>query len=324
MSAVPVLALTVGEPAGIGPELALAIAREPWPCRIVAIADPALLTELSASSGGAVRVVADDGSRSTHVAGILPATGAPLDGRTIPGQPNPLNAASVLGWLDTAASGCMDGRFDAMVTAPLHKGVINDAGIPFTGHTEYLAKRTGGYPVMMLAAGTLRVALVTTHLALRAVPDAITVGAVTRTVETVHRELVSRFRIPAPRLLLAGLNPHAGEGGHLGMEELEIIGPAADALRNKDIDLTGPLPADTLFTPGRLKEADAVVCMYHDQGLPVLKAQGFGEAVNITLGLPIVRTSVDHGTALDIAGTGRADPGSLRAAIHQALELCQT
>jgi 4-hydroxythreonine-4-phosphate dehydrogenase len=209
-----------------------------------------------------------------------------------------------------------------MVTAPLHKGVINDAGIPFTGHTEFLAGLTGGQPVMMLAAGALRVALVTTHLPLGRVPGEITGEAVVRTVTTVHSELIARFGIDAPRLLLAGLNPHAGEGGHLGREELDIIEPAAEGLRAAGIGVAGPLPADTLFTPAKLGEADAVVCMYHDQGLPVLKALGFGEAVNITLGLPIVRTSVDHGTALDLAGTGRADPGSLRAALSQAIALC--
>mgnify|MGYP001813797773 CR=1 FL=1 len=318
------IALTVGEPAGIGPELVLDIARDSWPCRIVAIGDPALLAGRSAAGGHTVTIVDDDGSRGAHAPGTLPVTGASLDGKAVAGELNPRHARAVLSWLDTAAAGCMDGHFDAMVTAPLHKGIINEAGMAFTGHTEYLAQLTGGEPVMMLAAGRLRVALVTTHLALRAVPDAITASAVTRTVETVHGELISRFAIPAPRLLLAGLNPHAGEGGHLGLEELDVIIPAAAALREQGIDLAGPLPADTLFTPGRLADADAVVCMYHDQGLPVLKALGFGEAVNITLGLPIVRTSVDHGTALDIAGTGRADPGSLRAAIHQALALCQS
>jgi 4-hydroxythreonine-4-phosphate dehydrogenase len=273
--------------------------------------------------GSAVRIVADDRSGGAHEPGVLPVAGASLDGRAAPGRPDPAHARRVLDWLEHAARGCLTGRYAALVTGPLHKGVINDAGIPFTGHTEFLAGVTGGHPVMMLAAGALRVALVTTHLPLGRVPGAITGDAVSRTVTTVHSALVARFGIEAPRLLLAGLNPHAGEGGHLGREELDIIEPAAKRLRAAGIDVAGPLPADTLFTPAKLGAADAVVCMYHDQGLPVLKALGFGEAVNITLGLPIVRTSVDHGTALDLAGTGRADPGSLRAALGQAIALCQ-
>lgn len=323
MAAVPAIALTVGEPAGIGPELALAVAAEDWPCRIVAIGDRTLLAERATAAGSSVRIVADDESGSPHQRGILPVAGSALDGRAEPGRLDPGHARRVLDWLDHAVQGCQSGRYAAMVTAPLHKGIINDAGIPFTGHTEYLAGLTGGQPVMMLAAGDLRVALVTTHLPLSDVPKAITGEAISRTVSTVHSELATRFGIEAPRLLLAGLNPHAGESGHLGREELDIIEPAASRLRAEGIDVAGPLPADTLFTPARLREADAVVCMYHDQGLPVLKALGFGEAVNITLGLPIIRTSVDHGTALDLAGTGRADPGSLRAALRQAIALCR-
>jgi 4-hydroxythreonine-4-phosphate dehydrogenase len=323
LAAVPAIALTLGEPAGIGPELVLAVAAEDWPCRIVAVGDRMLLAERAFAVGSSVRIVADDESGTPHQRGVLPVAGAPLDGRAEPGRLDPAHARRVLDWLDHAVQGCLSGRYAAMVTAPVHKGVINDAGIPFTGHTEYLAALSGGHPVMMLAAGDLRVALVTTHLPLSEVPGAISGEAVSRTVSTVHSELTARFGIASPKLLLAGLNPHAGESGHLGREELDIIEPAARRLRAGGIDVAGPLPADTLFTPARLREADAVVCMYHDQGLPVLKALGFGEAVNITLGLPIIRTSVDHGTALDLAGTGRADPGSLRAALRQAITLCR-
>jgi 4-hydroxythreonine-4-phosphate dehydrogenase len=208
-----------------------------------------------------------------------------------------------------------------MVTAPVHKAVINEGGFAFSGHTEFLAAITGGDPVMLLAAGSLRVALATTHLPLAQVPQAITRERLHRVLRVLHHDLQTRFGIAAPRILVAGLNPHAGEGGHLGREEIEVIAPALEALRREGMDLEGPLPADTLFTPRRLEGADAVLAMYHDQGLPVLKYAGFGHAVNITLGLPIVRTSVDHGTALDIAGTGRADAGSLAAALQAALDI---
>jgi 4-hydroxythreonine-4-phosphate dehydrogenase len=227
----------------------------------------------------------------------------------------------VLETLEAATRACLDGRCGALVTAPVHKGVINDAGIPFTGHTEYLAALTGGDPVMMLACPGLRVALATTHLPLRQVADAITRPLLEKVIRILHQDLVGRFDIPRPRILVCGLNPHAGEGGHLGREEMDVITPVLDMLRGQDMDLRGPLPADTLFTPRHLTEADAVLAMYHDQGLPVLKHMGFGEAINITLGLPIVRTSVDHGTALDLAGTGQAEQGSLQAAIGLAAHL---
>jgi 4-hydroxythreonine-4-phosphate dehydrogenase len=244
-----------------------------------------------------------------------------LDSTVRAGRVDPGNARYVLRLLDTAIDGCRNGTFSAMVTGPIHKGAINDAGIPFSGHTEYLAERTGGHPVMLLACPGLRVALVTTHLALRDVADAVTPQRLEQVTRILHDELRERFRIERPRILVCGLNPHAGEGGHLGHEEDAVITPVLDRLRAAGLRLNGPLPADTLFNPRRLEEADAVLAMYHDQGLPVLKYKGFGTAVNITLGLPIVRTSVDHGTALDLAGSGLIDPGSMVAAIEQAITL---
>jgi len=224
--------------------------------------------------------------------------------------------------LRTAVAGCMDGTFAALVTGPVHKGIINDAGITFSGHTEFLAQLTRApHPVMMLATPGLRVALVTTHLPLHAVSAAVTAPRLESTLRVLHHDLATRFGIKAPRILVCGLNPHAGEGGHLGREEIEVIEPVLEKLRSAGMLLRGPLPADTLFLPGNLEQADAVVAMYHDQGLPVLKHMGFGQAVNITLGLPIIRTSVDHGTALDLAGTGRASSASLEAALHAALKL---
>jgi len=228
----------------------------------------------------------------------------------------------VLAALDRAIEGCRSREFAALVTGPVHKGVINDAGVPFTGHTEYLAQRSGApRPVMLLAARDMRVALVTTHLPLAEVSRHVTAPALTEVIRILHHDLHARFGIERPRILVLGLNPHAGEGGHLGREEIDVIIPALDALRGEGFDLIGPLPADTAFTGRRWRDVDAVLAMYHDQGLPVLKHYGFGEAVNVTLGLPFVRTSVDHGTAFDLAGTGRADPGSLRAALRMAIEL---
>jgi 4-hydroxythreonine-4-phosphate dehydrogenase len=239
----------------------------------------------------------------------------------VAGTLNSANAEYVLSLLDTAIEGCSTGRYHAMVTAPLQKSVIADTGRAFYGHTEYLAEKTGAeHPVMLLVAGTLRVALVTTHLPLAAGTAAVTPDRLRLTLDGLHRGLQQRFHLPTPRILVLGLNPHAGESGHLGREEIDVIAPTLEAARRDGIDARGPVPADTAFTPHALAEVDAVLAMYHDQGLPVLKHAGFGRGVNITLGLPIIRTSVDHGTALDLAGTGRADAGSLQAALNLALE----
>ncbi len=237
------------------------------------------------------------------------------------GRLDPANAPYVLETLEQATACCQQDECSALVTGPVHKGVINDAGIEFSGHTEFLADLTGGHPVMMLACPGLRVALVTTHLPLRAVADAITPARLERVIHILQRDLQQHFAIARPRILVCGLNPHAGEGGHLGREEVEVIEPTLERLRSEGLQLYGPLPADTLFTPRYLSQADAVLAMYHDQGLPVLKHMGFGKAVNITLGLPIIRTSVDHGTACDLAGSGRADPGSLREALELAAQM---
>jgi 4-hydroxythreonine-4-phosphate dehydrogenase len=294
----PVIALTSGEPAGIGPELCVRLCAERLDARIVAIGDRSLLR-------GCAHV--------EHVA---------LQRARVPGKLDPANSRYVLAVLDRAARGCLEGEFDAMVTAPVHKGVINDAGIGFTGHTEYLAERAkAAHVVMMLVGGGLRVALATTHLPLSQVPGAITTENLLRTLQVLDADLRRRFRIARPRILVAGLNPHSGESGHLGREDIEVIAPAIAAAAAAGIVASGPLPADTLFVPERLKAADCALAMYHDQGLPVLKYASFGRGVNVTLGLPFVRTSVDHGTALELAGTGKADPASLIEATKLALEL---
>jgi len=312
----PVIALTPGEPAGIGPDISLALAARELPVRLIAFADRDMLDDRARRLGLTVSLERATQDLPQHRPGTLLVHHIPLAASIRCGEPDPANATAILATLDAAVDACQAGRCQAIVTAPLQKSVINDAGIPFSGHTEYLAARTGAeLPVMMLAAGELRVALATTHLPLRAVADAITRPRLQRVIEILHRELGQRFGIPRPRILVCGLNPHAGEGGHLGREELEIIAPTLTSLRERGMDLVGPLPADTLFTPRHLSGADAVLAMYHDQGLPVLKYAGFGQAVNITLGLPLVRTSVDHGTALDLAGSGRADAGSLYEAV---------
>jgi 4-hydroxythreonine-4-phosphate dehydrogenase len=317
----PVIAITAGEPAGIGPDLAIALSRHDLPARVVVLGDRDVLGERARRLGIAVAFLPDD-ALPPQRAGTLCVRHIPVAAPVTPGRLDARNAAHVLALLDAALAGCRDGRYDAMVTAPVHKGVINDAGIPFTGHTEYLAAASGtARVVMMLAGGGLRVALATTHLPLRAVADAITRERLTDVLRILARDLAGRFGIAAPRIAVAGLNPHAGESGHLGREEIDVIEPVLGQLRATGMNLVGPLPADTLFARIREDPVDAVLAMYHDQGLPVLKYASFGAGVNITLGLPFVRTSVDHGTALDLAGSGRADVGSLLAAIDTALTM---
>ncbi|WP_430415758.1 4-hydroxythreonine-4-phosphate dehydrogenase PdxA [Marinobacter adhaerens] len=317
MSNPVVLALTAGEPAGIGPELCLQLALEARSAGVVVVASRPLLEARAKQMNLAVELRAwQPGDSPEMEAGLLSVLHVDGCANHEPGTLDTGSGAYVLRTLEVAANGCLSGDFDGMVTAPVHKGVINDAGIAFSGHTEFLQELCGvDRVVMMLATEELRVALVTTHLPLKDVSAAITPERLTQVTRILDADLKKFFGVARPRILVAGLNPHAGEGGHLGREEIDTIEPTLEALRAEGISLTGPLPADTLFTPHWLDQADAVLAMYHDQGLPVLKFQGFGRAVNITLGLPIVRTSVDHGTALDLAGTGRADAGSLHAAL---------
>jgi 4-hydroxythreonine-4-phosphate dehydrogenase len=319
----PRIALTCGEPAGIGPDLCLLLAALDLPCELAVFGSPEVLEQRARLLGISVQleIFRAAAPPRPHQPGRLLVHAVPTAVAVHPGQLDPRNARHVLDLLNAAAQACREGRFDALVTAPVHKGVINDAGIPFTGHTEYLAGLTGGHPVMLLACPGLRVALATTHLPLSEVSRHITRASLTRTLNILHHDLRTRFGLANPRILVCGLNPHAGEGGHLGREEIDTIIPVLDSLRVRGMSLEGPLPADTLFLPQNLQRADAVLAMYHDQGLPVLKSQGFGQAVNITLGLPIIRTSVDHGTALELAGTGRIDTGSLAAALDTALEM---
>ena len=291
------LVVTAGEPAGIGPELCNALADSPLANELVIIGDASLLDDR------------------------LQIINTPFPAKVVPGQPSSRNAQTLLDGLTMAVEGCVDGRFSGMVTAPLAKNVIADSGVAFTGHTEFLAELTGtDLPVMLLVAGDLRVALASTHLPLRDVPDYITTGRLIGVIDVLHAGLVTRFAIDAPEITICGLNPHAGESGHLGNEDEAVIVPAIEAMRGRGMKLRGPLPADTAFTPAA-GHSDAVLAMYHDQGLPVIKYAGFGHAVNVTLGLPIIRTSVDHGTAFDIAGKGMADPGSLIAAVELAIEM---
>lgn len=321
---VPRLALTPGEPAGIGPDLVVQLVQEPFPAELVVVSDPALLEARARRLGLplAVRRFDADAPPAPQVAGWVTVDAVPLSAPVRCGQGDPAQAHHVLTTLERATDGALAGRFQALVTGPVHKGLINEAGIAFSGHTEWLSERTGGaLPVMMLVAPGLRVALATTHLPLRAVPDALNAEHLRRVMTVLDRDLRRRYGLSTPRILVCGLNPHAGEGGHLGDEEQRIIEPVVASLHAEGLCLIGPLPADTAFTPERLAQADVVLAMYHDQGLPVLKAQGFGQAVNVTLGLPIVRTSVDHGTAFDLAGRGGADVGSFRAAVHEALRL---
>lgn len=315
------LVVTSGEPSGIGPDLCLQLTGHPHPLAV--IADKQMLQQRAAQLG--VHVSLHDYSSATpYVAGRLSVLHIPMAQPARVGKLDPRNAPYVLATLDRALQGCMSGEFAGMVTAPVHKGIINDAGIPFTGHTEYLAEQTRTpLVVMMLAGGGMRVALATTHLPLREVADTITQPLLENILRILQCDLQKRFGIAHPRILVAGLNPHAGEGGHLGREELDVMIPVLNRLRAEGMSVSEPLPADTLFAAHRLRECDAVLTMYHDQGLPVLKHASFGEGVNITLGLPFIRTSVDHGTALDLAGTGKAHVGSVLEAIKVAIEMAK-
>jgi len=317
------LALTAGEPAGIGPDLCLALAQTPLAAELIVIADPEMLDARAKRLGISIALTVIDEAKTTP-----PPANAGL--RVLPqslpnphacGTPDPANAQILLDALTIAVRGCEDGRFAGMVTAPLQKSVINDAGIPFTGHTEFLAELTNTeLPVMLLAGGGLRVALASTHLPLAEVPAYVTRERLMQVLQILHADLKTRFACEDPEIVVLGMNPHAGEGGHLGHEDAETIEPVVSELAQRGWKVRGPLPADTAFTPAG-GHADAYLAMYHDQGLPVLKYASFGTAVNVTLGLPIVRTSVDHGTALDIAGRGGADPGSLIAAVEMALSM---
>lgn len=319
------LAITSGEPAGIGPDLCVQLADTSFSIPFVVIGDKKLLQQRATQLGIAVEIsdfVA--GQKIVRRPGTMTVVDVPLAAECYPGVLNAANSGYVLATLRRALQGCLAGEFSGMVTAPVHKGVINDAGIPFTGHTEFLAGQTGASQVvMMLVGGGMRVALATTHLALRDVSAAITAPLLENVLRILRRDLQGRFGIPNPRILVAGLNPHAGEGGYLGREEIEVMIPVLDRLRSEGMVISEPLPADTLFTPQKLAQCDCVLTMYHDQGLPVLKHASFGQGVNVTLGLPVIRTSVDHGTALDLAGAGKADSGSLIEAVRLAAQMAE-
>ncbi|MFJ5339440.1 4-hydroxythreonine-4-phosphate dehydrogenase PdxA [Pectobacterium sp. CHL-2024] len=320
----PRVVITPGEPAGIGPDLVIALAQQAWPVELVICADPDLLLSraLQLSMPLTLRGYQPGQPAQPQQEGSLTILPIAAPATIIPGQLNVANSAYVVETLARACDGCLNGEFAALITGPVHKGIINDAGVPFSGHTEFFADRSRcDRVVMMLATEELRVALATTHLPLAAVSAAITRHSLHEVITILHHDLQTKFGIAQPQIYVCGLNPHAGEGGHMGREELDVINPALDELRQQGITLVGPLPADTLFQPKYLQHADAVLAMYHDQGLPVLKYQGFGRAVNITLGLPFIRTSVDHGTALELAATGSADPGSFITALNLAIKM---
>lgn len=319
---VPRLVITAGEPAGIGPDIVIKAAQQDWPAELICIADKELLESRARELKLPLRLIPGNtnGTPVPSEAGTLRYIHVPLSTHAIAGTLDTGNASYVLATLNVAATLCETGEASAMITAPVQKSVINDAGIPFSGHTEFLAELTDTEQVvMLLAAGDLRVALATTHIPLRDVADAITAMSLERTLTILHTDLIDKWGIESPRITVLGLNPHAGEGGHLGHEEQAVIEPVIAKLQARGMRLSGPLPADTAFSQLQRQKTDAYLAMYHDQGLPVLKYAGFGEAVNITLGLPILRTSVDHGTALDLAGTGQAHASSLIAAIQQAI-----
>lgn len=327
----PRLAITSGEPAGIGPDLCLQLASRAFAADLVVLGDKNLLAERATQLGLNIALVDATTAQpiaQTYPPNTLAVQHIPLRAPAQTGQLNAANGAYVLDILDQALAGCQNGEYAAMVTAPVHKGVINQAGIAFTGHTEYLAEKTDTPLVVMMLAGDtphgpLRVALVTTHLPLREVPDAITPDLLRQVLTILHADMQQKYGIAEPRILVAGLNPHAGEGGYLGREEIDVIEPVLGELRAKGLNLIGPLPADTMFNPPSLARGDAVLAMYHDQGLAALKYATFGHGINVTLGLPVIRTSVDHGTALDLAGTGKAEVGSLIEAIEQAILMAE-
>ncbi|MDO6527750.1 4-hydroxythreonine-4-phosphate dehydrogenase PdxA [Motilimonas sp. 1_MG-2023] len=320
------IVITPGEPGGIGPDLILQIAQQDWPVELVVAADSTLLVERAKQLNLAIKLIEYNQNKPAQPQrkGTLTVAPIQLAAPAVAGQLNEANGRYVLDTLSFACKGNMSGEFAAVVTGPVHKGVINRAGVSFSGHTEFFAQESNTSDVvMLLATPGLRVALVTTHIPLAYVAKAITPERLTKIISILNDELKTKFAIAKPRIYVCGLNPHAGEDGHLGREEIEVITPTLDILRGQGIDLVGPLPADTLFQPKYLEDADAVLTMYHDQGLPVLKYKGFGNSVNITLGLPFIRTSVDHGTAIDLAGTGQADAGSMFTALNQAIEMVE-
>ncbi len=320
------LVISSGESAGIGPEICLSLADHDWPCQNIVLADPFILKTYAEKFGKTINFVEYDPKepRRPSQKGEIIFKRIIAPSKVHPGKLNPDNSSYVINMLSAASRGCISGEFDAVVTGPVHKGIINEAGFKFTGHTEFFRDDAGARDVvMMLATEGLRVALATTHLPIRDLPKAITPQHLRRVITILHTDLSEKFGIDRPRIYVCGLNPHAGEGGHLGTEELTTIIPIIRECRKQGMDIIGPMPADTVFQKKYMDDADAILAMYHDQGLPVLKYMGFGRAVNVTLGLPFIRTSVDHGTALDLAGTGKADPGSLYTAIDYALGIIE-
>ncbi len=321
----PRLAITPGEPAGIGPEIVAALAATDIPADLIVIGDRHLIQRAAQTHGKTLTFSDDDGQWvAERKPGSLRCIHLPVSAPVTPGKLDVRNGPYVVATLARAADGCLEGEFDGLVTAPVQKSIIADSGIAFSGHTEFFAARAKCRVAMMLVAPGLRVVLATTHLPLADVPQAITPEGLVQTLRITYNELRHRFGLESPRITVLGLNPHAGENGHLGREEIDIIAPAIDALRLEGLLIEGPLSADTAFLPSKRAQVDAYLAMYHDQGLPVLKALGFGDSVNVTLGLPFIRTSVDHGTALSLAGTGRADPASLVAATRMAMQMCAT
>lgn len=321
----PIIAITSGEPAGIGPDIIIsALSEQTFPARLIVLADPELLSSRAKALGLTPKIISikNANEASPHKQGEISVLPIQQAKQSTAGILDIANSPYVLETLKVAGEGCIRGEFDAIVTPPVHKGILCETGVHFSGHTEFFqAQCQSPHVVMMLATETMKVALVTTHLPLKDISAAITEQSISLVVRALNKDLQEKFAIKQPKILVCGLNPHAGEDGHLGMEEIDVIIPTLNKLRQEGIDLIGPLPADTLFTPKYLDDADCALAMYHDQGLPVLKYSGFGNAVNITLGLPIIRTSVDHGTAIDLAGTGKANNGSLKVAIQHAINM---